>query len=54
MLYAGLTIPASTKVNLIVPQVANGDQPIVATIGGVSSQTGVFIPILNWTGSQSR
>jgi uncharacterized protein (DUF1800 family) len=38
------------QVNVIVPQLANGDQPIVATIGGVSSQPGVFIPILNWVG----
>jgi len=31
----------------MVPQVPNGDQPILATIAGVSSQTGVAIPILN-------
>ena len=49
--YAGIVSPGLYQVNLIVPQVANGDQPIVATIGGVSSQTGLFIPILNWTGA---
>ncbi len=48
--YAGITDPGVYQVNVIVPQLANGDQPIVATIGGVSSQPGVFIPILNWVG----
>jgi uncharacterized protein (TIGR03437 family) len=48
--YAGITDPGVYQVNVIVPQLANGDQAIVATIGGVSSQPGVFIPISNWVG----
>jgi uncharacterized protein (TIGR03437 family) len=49
--YAGITLPGLYQINVLVPPLANGDQPIVATIGGVSSQTGVFVPILNWVGS---
>jgi uncharacterized protein (TIGR03437 family) len=49
--YAGITLPGLYQINVVVPPLANGDQPIVATIGGVSSQTGVFIPIVNWVGS---
>ncbi len=49
--YAGITFAGMYQVNVIVPQLANGDQPIVATIGGVSSQTGVYVPIQNWVGS---
>ena len=48
--FAGITFPGVYQVNVIVPQLANGDQPILATIGGVSSQTGISIPILNPVG----
>ena len=48
--YAGIVAPGEYQINAIVPQVANGDQPILATIAGVSSQTGVSIPILNSAG----
>ena len=50
--YAGVTYPGVYQVNVIVPQLANGDQTVVATIGGVSSQKGVSVPIQNWVGSQ--
>ncbi len=48
--YAGIVAPGEYQINVIVPQLANGDQPILATIGGVSSQTGISIPILNSVG----
>jgi uncharacterized protein (TIGR03437 family) len=48
--FAGIVAPGLYQINAIVPQLPNGDQPILATIAGVSSQTGVSIPILNWVG----
>jgi uncharacterized protein (TIGR03437 family) len=48
--FAGIVAAGEYQINAIVPQVANGDQPIVATIGGVTSQTGVAIPVLNPAG----
>jgi uncharacterized protein (TIGR03437 family) len=48
--YAGMVLAGEYQINVIVPQVPNGNQPIVATIGGVSSQTGVSIPMLNPAG----
>jgi uncharacterized protein (TIGR03437 family) len=48
--YAGITFPGLYQINVIVPILANGDQPILATIGGVSSPAPVSIPILNWVG----
>jgi uncharacterized protein (TIGR03437 family) len=49
--YAGIVLAGEYQINAIVPQVANGDQPILATIAGVSSQTGVSIPVLNPAGA---
>jgi uncharacterized protein (TIGR03437 family) len=45
--FAGIVAAGEYQINVMVPQVPNGDQPILATIAGVSSQTGVAIPILN-------
>jgi len=45
--YAGIVEPGVYQIDLMVPQLDDGDQPILATIGGASSQTGVFIPISN-------
>ena len=45
--YAGIASAGDYQINVVVPQLANGDQPILASIAGVSAQTGVFIPILN-------
>ncbi|MCX6629064.1 MAG: DUF1800 family protein, partial [Candidatus Solibacter sp.] len=45
--YAGIVLPGVYQFNVIVPLVADGDQAILATIGGVSSQTGVSIPVKN-------
>ena len=45
--YAGLVAPGEYQFNVIVPALPNGNQPIVANIGGLSSQTGISIPIQN-------
>jgi uncharacterized protein (DUF1800 family) len=49
--FAGIVAAGEYQINVLVPQVSNGDQPILATIAGVSSQTGVAIPILNPAGA---
>ena len=48
--YAGMVAAGEYQLNVMVPQVPNGDQAILATIAGVSSQTGVAIPVLNPAG----
>ncbi len=48
--FAGITFPGEYQINLVVPQVPNGDQPILATIGGMSTQSGISITIQNATG----
>jgi len=45
--YAGIVAPGEYQIDAVVPLVANGDQPILATIGGVTSQNGVSVPVLN-------
>jgi uncharacterized protein (TIGR03437 family) len=45
--YAGLTAVGEYQFNVVVPALPNGNQPIVATIGGLTSQTGISIPIQN-------
>jgi uncharacterized protein (TIGR03437 family) len=45
--FAGIVAAGEYQLNVTLPQLANGDQPIIATIGGVSSQTGLAIPIKN-------
>jgi len=48
--YAGLVAAGEYQINAIVPLLPDGDQPVLATIGGVTSQTGVSIPVKNATG----
>jgi uncharacterized protein (TIGR03437 family) len=43
--YAGLVGAGLYQFNVTVPNVANGDAPVVAQIGGVQTQTGVSITI---------
>jgi len=45
--YAGLAFdaPGFYQVNVVVPDVPDGDQPIVVTVGGASSQRNVTIPV---------
>jgi uncharacterized protein (TIGR03437 family) len=45
--YAGIVGPGSYQINLIVPAEQDGNQTIVATIGSVSTQAKVMIPIQN-------
>ncbi len=45
--YAGIVEPGVYQIDLMVPQLDDGDQPILATIAGASSQAGLFIPIKN-------
>ena len=43
--FAGLVAPGLYQFNVTVPAVPNGDAPVVATIGGVSSQTGLSLTV---------
>jgi uncharacterized protein (TIGR03437 family) len=45
VVYAGLVESGTYQLNVTVPNVANGNQPVAATIGGVTSQTGVSITV---------
>jgi uncharacterized protein (TIGR03437 family) len=45
--YAGMVAPGEYQINVLVPQLQDGDQPILATIGGASSQTGIAISVKN-------
>jgi uncharacterized protein (TIGR03437 family) len=43
--YAGLTGSGLNQFNVTVPNLPNGDAAVVATIGGVSTQTGVLLTV---------
>ena len=43
--FAGITGVGLYQFNIVVPDVPDGDQAIVAQIGGVASQTGVFLTV---------
>lgn len=44
--YAGLQFPGQYQFNVVVPQtVAGGNQPVVATVGGRSTQSGAVIAV---------
>jgi uncharacterized protein (TIGR03437 family) len=45
--FAGIVAPGEYQFNVVVPALPDGDQPIVATIGGSSSQVRLSIPIKN-------
>ena len=46
--FAGLVLPGGYEFNVVVPSgLADGDQPITATYGGVSTQPGALITIQN-------
>jgi uncharacterized protein (TIGR03437 family) len=45
--YAGIVAPGEYQINVAVPPLPDGDQPIVASINGASSQTALFLPIKN-------
>jgi uncharacterized protein (TIGR03437 family) len=43
--YAALVSPGLFQLNVVVPSVASGDQPITATYNGVSTQAGALITV---------
>jgi uncharacterized protein (TIGR03437 family) len=43
--YAGLVAPGTYQLNVTVPNLLNGDAPIVATIGSLTTQTGVSVTV---------
>jgi uncharacterized protein (TIGR03437 family) len=45
VVYAGLVESGTYQLNVTVPNLPNGDAPVVATIGGVATQTGVSITV---------
>ena len=45
--YAGMVAVGEYQFNVVIPALPNGNQPIVANIGGLTSQTGISIPIQN-------
>jgi len=45
--YAGLVASGQYQFNVVVPALADGDQPIVAEIAGATSQTTLLLPIKN-------
>jgi uncharacterized protein (TIGR03437 family) len=47
VLYAGITYAGEFQLNVQLPTLPNGNQPITAEIGGVSTQSGLSIPIQN-------
>lgn len=43
--FAGVIAPGLFQVNVAVPEVGSGDQPLVLTMNGASSPAGVFVPV---------
>jgi uncharacterized protein (DUF1800 family) len=43
--YAGIVSPGLYQINAVVPLVADGDQSVVATIAGVSTQSGLSVAV---------
>ncbi len=44
-IFAGLVSPGLYQFNVTVPNLPNGDAAVLATIGGVTSQTGVSVTV---------
>jgi len=47
VLWAGMVAAGEYQFNVQIPALADGDQPIVANIAGVSTQNGLSIPVQN-------
>ena len=45
--FAGIVVAGEYQFNVVVPLLPDGDQPVVATIGGANTQTGLFIAVKN-------
>jgi uncharacterized protein (TIGR03437 family) len=43
--FAGVLIPGLFQVNVVIPPLPAGDQVLRATIGGVATPQGVYLPI---------
>jgi|GEM_PF-712064 len=43
--YAGMTIAGVYQINVVVPDVADGDQPLVVSFAGKTTQPGVYISV---------
>ncbi len=43
--FAGLVGAGLFQLNVVVPDVGSGDQPLQATVGGASTQNGIFITV---------
>jgi len=43
--FAGLVAAGEYQVNVVIPALPDGDYPIIATVGGVSSQSGLLISV---------
>lgn len=43
--FAGLVGPGLYQLNVVVPQLAGGDAPVVATVGGAQTQAGAMITV---------
>ena len=48
VVFAGLVAPGEYQFNVTVPaSLANGDQPIMATYGGLTTQAGTLLTVHN-------
>jgi uncharacterized protein (TIGR03437 family) len=45
--WAGIVAAGEYQINVVIPPLADGDQSIVATIGGVSTQSNLSIAVKN-------
>ena len=45
VLFSGITEAGLYQLNVIVPQVSSGDEPLVATVAGVPTPSNVLIPV---------
>ncbi len=43
--YAGMTMAGVYQLNVVVPDLADGDYPAVATVGGRSTKVGAYLPV---------
>jgi uncharacterized protein (TIGR03437 family) len=43
--FAGIVVPGEYQFNVVVPELLDGDYPFVATIAGLTSQSGLVLPV---------
>jgi uncharacterized protein (TIGR03437 family) len=44
--WAGIVVSGEYQINVVVPDVPNGDQPITASLGGIATQPGLSISVM--------